>query len=161
MVDLIACECIATENVATQWKMTSGQVFCNLTNKITCEAKENLLTHQSSLFNEKDEEIANMLSLITWLASKLYKIEEKVKRHPTCTITDLVHMSTMVQTCMFNAMTTLPDLTRIYLYQSLSKRLNATCYCEICHRKRMRNWADPGSACRTDMGIKCGTNGWG
>jgi hypothetical protein len=53
------------------------------------------------------------------------------RSYPTCTImalvTGLVQMSGTVQRCklvfiaIFNAMRTLPDLTRIYLYQSFSR----------------------------------------
>jgi hypothetical protein len=52
------------------------------------------------------------------------------KSHPTwtCTVKELVHMHAYqwhvyMQTRVFNAMRTLPDLTRIYLNQSFSKLL--------------------------------------
>jgi hypothetical protein len=62
--------------------------------------------------------------------SKLYEIEEKGKvprSYPTCTVTGLVHITCLAQRCklvfnaIFNAMRTLPDLTRIFLYQSFIK----------------------------------------
>ena len=54
------------------------------------------------------------------------KWKKKARSYPTCTVTGLVHMSgTTVQlvfcNAIFNAMRTLPDLARMYLYQSFIK----------------------------------------
>jgi hypothetical protein len=49
------------------------------TKKITCETKK-ISWVRAFYLNEKDEEIANLLSPIAWLASKHYAIEEKSKK---------------------------------------------------------------------------------
>ena len=51
------------------------------------------MKHSNSLFtyNKKDEEIANVLSPIAWLANKLYAIEEKSKEVANAYRMDLVY----------------------------------------------------------------------
>ena len=61
--------------------------------------------------------------------------------YPTCTVTDLVHITCLAQRCklvfnaVFNAMRTLPDLTRIYLYQSFIKTAINIKHCYNCETR--------------------------
>jgi hypothetical protein len=127
-------------------QLKEANVCMAFTKKITLDTKENLLTRQSSLFKrerrgDSPRVIANRLTCQRSLCNRRERQGDSprvIVNRLTCqralcnrrkrqgdsqrvTVTDLG----LAQRCkiVFSAKRTLPDLTRIYMYQSLSKLL--------------------------------------
>jgi hypothetical protein len=144
--------------------------FCPTTEESLKNALENLLSSwlvRALYSNEKDEEIANVLSPTAWLPSKLYEIEEKAKEasnvyncanscvqcNGNCTRSfENLSVSKLVKTAINTAIT-------VKLLKSKVTLLNA-CEMKMTHETQSQ-WdlvvkhVTIKLKCGTDMGIKC------